>query len=100
MLTLSPNPLSQDRLSKLDNWLRGAEADTLTAVVRAQMARMQIEAIKGLDGRSAAILANNQLDAATVSQIRDAARLGVFLEVWKDIASGQIDLSLIRIDVS
>jgi hypothetical protein len=98
MLTSSKNPLSQDQSSKLDTWLHLKEADTMTACVRAQMAHIQAGALKGLDSQAIAVL--GQLDAATVDKLRDAARLGVFLEVWKEITSGKLDMSLIRIEVT
>src|SRR5688572_1930018 len=98
MLTLSKNPLSQDQSSKLDAWLHLKEADTMTACVRAQKAHIEAGAINGLD--SHAVVVMGQLDAAAVAKLREAARLGVFLEVWKEITSGKLDMSLVRIEVT
>lgn len=100
MLTQSKSPLSSEQTKSLDSWLHQKEADTMTACVRAQKAALQVKSMKALDTRDLELLAVKEFPTEAVESAREAARLGVFLEVWRDITSGKLDLSLIRIDVT
>lgn len=100
MLTKSNNPLSSEQVKALDVWLHTKEADLMTACVRAQKAALQVEAMKALDASDLELLAIKEMPADAVEKARDAARLGIFLDVWREVASGKLDLSLIKIDVT
>lgn len=100
MLTKSNNPLSSEQAKALDTWLHTKEADTMTACVRAQKAGLQVDSMKALDAVDLEVLAVKEMPQDAVDKAREAARLGIFLEVWREISSGKLDLSLIRIDVT
>lgn len=100
MLTKSKNPLSSEQAKALDAWLHTKEADTMTVCVRAAKAALQLESMKALDIRDLEILALKEMPQDAMDKAREAARLGIFLEVWREIASGKMDLSPIKIDVT
>lgn len=100
MLTKSKNPLSSEQDKALDVWLHTKEADTMTACVRAQKAGLQVDSMKVMDTLDLEVLAVKEMPQDAVNKAREAARLGIFLEVWRDISNGKLDLSLIRIDVT
>lgn len=100
MLTKSKNPLSSEQAKALDTWLHTKEADIMTACVRAQKAGLQVDSMKAMDTLDLEVLAVKEMPQDAVDKAREAARLGIFLDVWRDISNGKLDLSLIRIDVT